>query len=598
MRYQHPSRSLRVIVLFMALMAGLLPIYLVSAEQPENPNEPMNDQRPWLVVINILKRWHPTVTSASSDAVVTVSIANTVLTFTCPFDPNNPFVSCGSSQIEVPALPQTYDVSEVPPPEAVPWSGVGNFNFLSNSQCSNFPEGAPYQGACVVMHTVLNVARSFGEERSSVIVFKYWADDDPNQPPAPTDTDVIVTIDGVPTTLTCPAQSGQCGVLTHQGSLATITVTEPNPPQGWVFSGTQDFSQWFCPPFPPSRCRALAVVNTRETVLSVSVRKEWVGDNPPNQPVDVTVQVGNSTEVVSCPGAVDQENCGFVTFPNFPGFADAPLVVTEGTLPPGWYQVFGNGTWDGTGQLPPGWECTGTLCTVTVRNGRTSLEVVKQWSPPAGNNDTAVLTITFLNGPSGDEQTTVSCSSSGCTPSLITVPAWVSAGTQIAVSEVTATGGYQAVSGIGTFTWGQNSQGWQCNTGQCQLTVRNQRQRSGPIPTPTPTPEPTVTNDQPLPTATPRPQPTVVALHPATPEDPTPTPEATGVNHEQVAAVPSPTVAPTATPATNLTTEARSATPQLLPQTGGAGFGLPWLLLIVCGTLLTLLSGALTRQTR
>ncbi len=577
-----------------------MPIYLVAAEEPGNSDDsPTEDPRPYLVAIAVGKQWHSTVTSASTDAVVTVSMGNTTLTFSCPFDPNNPFVSCGSTQIELSPLPQTYDVSEVPPPEAIPWSGTGTFNFLSHAQCFAPPfEGSPYRGMCFLFHTVVNVARSFQEERSSVIIYKAWIDDDPSQPPTPTDTDVIVTIDGTPTTLTCPAQDGVCGVVTIQGSVANVnvTVTEPNPPPGWVYSGTLDFSQYVCPPLPPSRCRAFYVVNTRESVLRVWVRKEWVGDVPPNQQVAVTVQAGNSSQEVSCPGTAAQEFCDAITFPNFPGFSAAPLTVMEGTPPPGWYQEFGDGTWNGTGQLPPGWECTGTLCTITVRNSRTTLQVVKQWSPPAGNTDTAVLAITFLNGPNGNEQTTVSCSpSSGCSPSVIRVPLWVSDNTQIEVSEVSTTGGYQAVSGIGTFTWGQNSPGWQCSAGQCRLTVRNQRPSSGTAPTPTPTPEPTVTGEQPLPTATPTSQPTVVALQPQVPASLLETAEE---NEEQLAAAPSLTATPPSLLGTDLTTEARSANVQLMPQTGGADFGLLWLLLIVCGSLLTLLSGALVRLGR
>lgn len=571
------------------------------------------NEQTWLVTIPILKRWSAPLSPPTTDAIVIVTVNGQSAQVTCPYDPQQPFVLC-QVQLEVTSAfpPTVYDLAEIPPPGFVA-VGVGS-NFPL--QCLPSPQG-PYAGLCYPQstdgggpfHQLWN-RQPLPEGQSVLWVYKIWSDDDPTLPPAPQQTDLEVTINGVTSSVTCPPTDGLCGAITFSGNAQNVSVTlaEPNPPPGWIFSGSWDLSAYICPAhdLPLSQCRVIAAINTRRDVLRIFVQKQWVGDEVPGQPASITVSVGQlTTETLTCPGQSANEDCGMVIVQNFPGFENAPVSVTEGALPDGWYQVSGDGTWNGQGALPPGWTCTGTVCLVTLENARTSLQITKQWSPGPSSGAGAEIRVTFVGGPQGDESVHITCTpAGGCTPATLIIPPWVTLGTVVRVEEIASSpNGYQPVSGIGNFVWGQSSQGWQCSRGTCQLSIMNRLMTTGTSPTPTPEPLPP-SEPTPIPERTPTPSVTTptAATTSSTPQPPRNLPAEEDNPIEPVTGetlTASPTVSPTA-PATEVEqiSQVEQVTGQLLPRTGRGVTTSAGILLLIAGLATTCAAIPLVRHQR
>ena len=457
-----------------------------------------NEKDPPRGFIKVRKRW-TFVDDPGVPAQITVTIGAQVTTVTCPYNPDQLFVDC-APLVPVPSGgngPATYDVAEDPIPGVRPLDGIGHgFTWNGVQTCPGRVEWDPFWRP-ICPHDVVN-----GPDGVVVYVGKWWWDPEPATAPPAQPVPVTVSVAGSPVgTLTCPAgaqpyEQVSCGrlLLPHGTDPSTIDITE-SPLSGWRSFGALDVSQYVCPTGLP--CRAFFLFNHRSDRVIVRVQKHWDG-TPPGTPATVHVTVNDESHTLQCPGAAADEECGTVVVP---GQTEFRMVRVVESPPAGWTVTSGEGTWDGQGQLPAGWFCAGSFCTVYLVNEPeppVRLRVTKrawpfglgwQYGPPPGTQTTIRLT---FYGPTGQTlQRTITCyvwhDPSGmfgteihyaCNPRTFDLPGWV----RNAYFHVTEDPipGVTPVTGVGWFHWNQDDPDrlFSCSSmssyrDNCLLEIRN-----------------------------------------------------------------------------------------------------------------------------
>jgi|GEM_PF-2028569 len=154
---------------------------------------------------------------------------------------------------------------------------------------------------------------------------------------------VTVTLQGggeVTQTLTCPAgqNPANCGTVAVIGQVQSVTVSEPNLPEGWVLESVS--GTWYC-----AYEDCTVTVTNRDMRRQIQVQKQWLrglGWNPlpaaevPQQQLTVTVTLqggGEVTQTLTCPAGQNPSNCGTVAVTG----QVQSVTVSEPNLPEGWY---------------------------------------------------------------------------------------------------------------------------------------------------------------------------------------------------------------------------------------------------------------------
>jgi hypothetical protein len=192
---------------------------------------------------------------------------------------------------------------------------------------------------------------------------------------------VTVTLQGggeVTQTLTCPAgqNPSNCGTVAVTGQVQSVTVSEPNLPEGWVLEGVSDTS--WCAYYD-----CIVSVTNRDSRYRVFVSKEWRGDDgsllDPGQTPGATIEVtiDGTTYTFDCPaGVANPVDCGQVGLPSRP----SSIEVTEPAVGDEWVPV-----------VPDVSECLrrwAEECRIQVtnwRNGPFTIRVTKYWVDPMWN---------------------------------------------------------------------------------------------------------------------------------------------------------------------------------------------------------------------
>jgi hypothetical protein len=192
---------------------------------------------------------------------------------------------------------------------------------------------------------------------------------------------VTVTLQGggeVTQTLTCPAgqNPSNCGTVAVAGQVQSVTVSEPNLPEGWVLESVSDTS--WCAYYD-----CIVWVTNRDSRYPVRVWKRWRGDDgtllAPDQTPGATIEVtiDGTTYTFTCREGVDNPvECGQLLLPSRP----RSIEVTEPAVGDEWVPVVPDVSWC---LWPWAQECRIEI--TNWRNGPFTIRVSKAWIDPMWN---------------------------------------------------------------------------------------------------------------------------------------------------------------------------------------------------------------------
>jgi len=192
---------------------------------------------------------------------------------------------------------------------------------------------------------------------------------------------VTVTLQGggeVTQTLTCPEgqNPSNCGTVAVTGQVQSVTVSEPNLPEGWVLESVSDTS--WCAYYD-----CIVWVTNRDSRYRVFVSKEWRGDDGsllgPGQTPGATIEVtiDGTTYTFTCPAGVDNPvECGQVGLPSRP----SSITVTEPAVGNDWVPVVPD-----VDRCLSRWAQECRIDITNWRNGPFTIRVGKGWVDPMWN---------------------------------------------------------------------------------------------------------------------------------------------------------------------------------------------------------------------